>query len=97
MPRSTATAEAHHSDPDRCTGLGRSREQDGDVVALDQFRQPAGQLVGRRRRLVVLRVEVVQQLCCGGSPSELPAITSAMCTSLPWQASRPTAHLRREK
>ena len=43
-------------------------EQDGDVVARDEFRQSGRQLVGQRRRLVVLHVEVVQQLCRGGEP-----------------------------
>jgi len=37
----------------------RAGEQDRDVVARDQFRQSGRQLVGWRRRLVVLGVEVV--------------------------------------
>ena len=56
----------HHRNPDPRAGLMPAGEQDRDVVALNQSRQSGPKFVRRRRRLVVLHIEVVQQLCCGG-------------------------------
>ena len=59
---------AHHRHPDRHVGLLRARDEHDDLPAFGQVSEPGRQLVGRRRRFVVLEVEVVEQLRRGGEP-----------------------------